>query len=176
MQSFISVMKYLLPPLTHELVTHVDIETHVENPEEDDNEAPRRSKRQKAAKSFGDEFIVYLVDDTPKTIDDAYSSPDADYWNEAVRSEMDSIMSNGTWEVVDRPFGCKPVGCKWVFKKSLCLMVLLRSTRQCLWSRVTPNKKAKIILYLFTSCPHDDHTSVTFLGCLTWSSRSSDGR
>ena len=26
-------------------------------------------------------------------------------------------MSNGTWDVVDRPFGCKPVGCKWVFKK-----------------------------------------------------------
>ena len=38
---------------------------------------------------------------------------------EAVQSEMDSIMSNGTWEVVDRPYGCKPVGCKWVFKKKL---------------------------------------------------------
>jgi hypothetical protein len=33
---------------------------------------------------------------TPKTIAEAYSSPDADYWKEAVRSEMDSIMSNGT--------------------------------------------------------------------------------
>ena len=97
---------------THELVTHADIKTHVENPEADDNEAPRRSKRQKIAKSFGDDFIVYLVDDTPKTIDEAYSSPDADYWKEAVRSEIDSIMSNGTWEVVDRPFWCKPVGCK----------------------------------------------------------------
>jgi hypothetical protein len=47
------------------------------------------------------------------------SSPDADYWKEAVRSEMDSIISNGTWEVVERPYGCKPVGCKWVFKKKL---------------------------------------------------------
>ena len=102
----------ILFPETHEPVTHADIETHVENPEEDDNEAPRRSKRQKTAKSFGDDFIVYLVDDTPRTIEEAYSSPDADYWKEAVRSEMDSIMSNGTWEVVDRPFGCKPVGCK----------------------------------------------------------------
>ena len=74
---------------THKPVTHTDIETHVENPEEDDNEAPRRSKRQKTAKSFGDNFIVYLVDDIPKTIDEAYSSPDADYWKEAVRSEMD---------------------------------------------------------------------------------------
>ena len=30
---------------------------------------------------------------------------------------MDSIMSNGTWEVVEHPYGYKPVGCKWVFKK-----------------------------------------------------------
>jgi hypothetical protein len=28
-------------------------------------------------------------------------------------------MSNGTCEVVDRPYGCKPVGCKWVFTKKL---------------------------------------------------------
>jgi hypothetical protein len=28
-------------------------------------------------------------------------------------------MSNGTWEVVERPYGCKPVGCKWVLKKKL---------------------------------------------------------
>ena len=60
---------------------------------------------------------MHLADDTPRTIEDAYSSPDADFWKEAVRSEMDSIMSNGTWEVVERPYGCKPVGCKWVFKK-----------------------------------------------------------
>nr|AAN64998.1 Putative gag-pol polyprotein [Oryza sativa Japonica Group]ABF95728.1 retrotransposon protein, putative, Ty1-copia subclass [Oryza sativa Japonica Group] len=48
-----------------------------------------------------------------------YASPDADYWKEAVRSEMDSIIANGTWEVTERPYGCKPVGCKWVFKKKL---------------------------------------------------------
>ena len=34
---------------------------------------------------------------------------------------MDSIMSNGTWEVVERPYGCKPVGCKWVLNKKLRL-------------------------------------------------------
>jgi hypothetical protein len=32
---------------------------------------------------------------------------------------MGSIMSNGTWEMVDRPYGRKPVGCKWVFKKKM---------------------------------------------------------
>jgi hypothetical protein len=32
---------------------------------------------------------------------------------------MDSIMSNATWEVVERPYGCKPIESKWVFKKKL---------------------------------------------------------
>jgi hypothetical protein len=68
---------------------------------------------------FGDDFIVYLMDDTPKTIVEAFASPDADDWKEGVRSEIDSILSNGTWELVDRPYDCKPVGCKWVFKNKL---------------------------------------------------------
>ncbi|KAK1678174.1 hypothetical protein QYE76_039022 [Lolium multiflorum] len=85
----------------------------------DDNEAPKRSKRRRIEKSFGDDFIVYLVDDTPTSIAEAYASPDADDWKEAVHNEMDSILSNGTWELSERPHGCKPVGCKWVFKKKL---------------------------------------------------------
>ena len=87
--------------------------------EKDDNEAPKRSKRQRFEKSFGDDFIVYLVDNTPTSIAEAYASPDADDWKEAVHNEMDSILSNGTWELCERPYGCKPVGCKWVFKKKL---------------------------------------------------------
>jgi hypothetical protein len=59
------------------------------------------------------------MDDTPRTILEVFSSPDADDWKEAVYSEMDSILSNRTWELVDRPFGCKSVDCKWVFKKKL---------------------------------------------------------
>jgi hypothetical protein len=89
------------------------------NHEEIHSDDPRRSKRQKTAKSFGDDFTIYLIDDSPKTITKAFSSPDADDWKEAVRSEMDSILSNRTWELVERSYGCKPVGCKWVFKKKL---------------------------------------------------------
>jgi hypothetical protein len=59
------------------------------------------------------------MDDTPKTIVEAFASPNADDWKEGVRSEIDSILSNGTWELVDRPYDCKPVGCKWVFKNKL---------------------------------------------------------
>ena len=48
---------------------------------------------------------MYLVDDTPTTIKEAFSSRDADLWKEAIRNEMDSIMSNRTWEVVDGLMG-----------------------------------------------------------------------
>jgi hypothetical protein len=116
--------------------------------EEIDNEASRRSKRQRTTKSFDDDFTVYVMDDTPKTIVEVLASPDVDDWKEAVYSEMDSILSNGTWELVDRPYGCKPVDCKWVLKRTLGQMVLLISTRQNLWQRVIPKGKAKISLIL----------------------------
>jgi hypothetical protein len=83
--------------------------------EEIDSEAPRRRKRQRTAMSFGDDFIIYLVDDTPRTISEAFASPDANDWKEVIHSEIDSILSNETWELVDRPYGCNLVGCKWVF-------------------------------------------------------------
>jgi hypothetical protein len=96
-----------------------DEHTLESNYKEIHSDAPRRSKRQRTTKSFGDDFTVYLIDDSPTTITEAFSSPDADDWKEVVRSKMDSILSNGTWELVERPYGCKPVGCKWVFKKKL---------------------------------------------------------
>jgi hypothetical protein len=60
------------------------------------NEPACRSKRPKIANFFGDDFIVYLVDDVPKTLSQSYASPDAEYWKDVVHSEMESIMSNGT--------------------------------------------------------------------------------
>jgi hypothetical protein len=106
------------------------------------SDAPRRSKRQKT----GDDFTVYLIDDSPKIITEAFSSPDADDWKEAVHSEMDSVLSNRTWELVERPYGCKPVGCKWVFKKKLKPDGTIDKYKARL--RVTHRKKAKISLIL----------------------------
>jgi hypothetical protein len=46
--------------------------------EELDSKAHRWSKRPRTAKSFGDDFTIYLVDDTHKTIVEAFASPYAD--------------------------------------------------------------------------------------------------
>jgi len=44
-------------------------------------------------------------------------SQDAPFWKEAVQDEMDSIMENNTWVLVDLPPECKPITSKWIFKR-----------------------------------------------------------
>ena len=46
-------------------------------------------------------------------------SHDTSFWKEAINDEMDSIMANKTWELVDLLPGSKPIDCKWIFKKKL---------------------------------------------------------
>ena len=50
---------------------------------------------------------------------DAIRSIDSPVWKEAIDNEMQSILQNQTWELTDLPPSCKPIGCKWVFKKKL---------------------------------------------------------
>ncbi|KAJ0805739.1 putative RNA-directed DNA polymerase [Helianthus annuus] len=37
-------------------------------------------------------------------------------WVEAMNLEMEALMRNNTWELVDLPSGRKPIGCKWIYK------------------------------------------------------------
>ena len=47
------------------------------------------------------------------------SSLEAPYWIEAINDEVESILQNHTWELVDLPPGSKPLGYKWIFKKKM---------------------------------------------------------
>ncbi|XP_077234740.1 uncharacterized protein LOC143876948 [Tasmannia lanceolata] len=80
---------------------------------------PRRSQRAKKATDFGSDFYTFLVEDDPSTFKEAMSSLDANFWKEAINSEIESIMSNNTWELTDLPPGWKPIDCKWILKKKL---------------------------------------------------------
>jgi len=61
-------------------------------------------------------LLVFNTDDDPKTFEGAMASRDLTFWKEAVNDEMDSILSNNTWVVMDLPTGSVPIGCKWVFR------------------------------------------------------------
>ncbi|GKC54940.1 calcineurin B-like protein 4, partial [Tanacetum coccineum] len=40
-------------------------------------------------------------------------------WKEVIKSEIDSIVQNHTWELIDLLLRCKPLGYKWIFKKKM---------------------------------------------------------
>ena len=99
----------------------------------------RRTKRIRKEKNFGPDFIssqaiafltegtreevtnkipiVLNIEDDPKTYKEAVTSRDSAFWKEAINDEMDSILSNNTWVLVNLPQGSKPIGCKWVFRR-----------------------------------------------------------
>jgi hypothetical protein len=99
----------------------------------------RRSQRVRKEKDFGPDFIsyqvnVYLVEgnrekvlnkfpfvgnveEDPNTYNEAMASRVVAFWREAVNDEMDSILSNNTWVLVDLPPDSNTIGCKWVFRR-----------------------------------------------------------
>nr|GFA15143.1 DNA-directed RNA polymerase subunit beta' [Tanacetum cinerariifolium] len=55
----------------------------------------------------------------PTSYREAVTSLEGNQWKEDIKSEIDSILQNHTWELVDLPPGCKPLGYKWIFKKKM---------------------------------------------------------
>ena len=51
----------------------------------------------------------------PKSIKQAMQSPYAKYWAEAIVDEWLSLMSHGTWDLVERESHMKVIPCHWVF-------------------------------------------------------------
>ena len=50
---------FIILPQLHEPIEHADVEIHVEN-HEDNNIVTQKSKRRRTAKSFGEDYIIYL--------------------------------------------------------------------------------------------------------------------
>uniref|UniRef100_A0A2N9EVE4 Reverse transcriptase Ty1/copia-type domain-containing protein n=1 Tax=Fagus sylvatica TaxID=28930 RepID=A0A2N9EVE4_FAGSY len=87
--------------------------------EERNEVEPRRSKRTKTLKTFGPDFLTFMLEDEPQSFKEAMSTPEAPLWKKAINSEIESILQNHTWELVDLPPGCKPLGYKWIFKRKM---------------------------------------------------------
>jgi len=60
-------------------------------------------------------FLGEAAED-PKSIEETLQSRLSKHWQEAADAEFQSLIDNGTWELVELPKGRKPVGCKWVFR------------------------------------------------------------
>ncbi|KAD6119649.1 hypothetical protein E3N88_10920 [Mikania micrantha] len=119
-----SFFEEVFPCLKKELPsssTPVDEIVHDEDQEQLEAEEvePRRSKRQRIEKSFGPDFLTYMVEGEPQTYRDAVTFSEGPQWKEAIKNEIDSILQNHTWELVDLPPGCKPLGYRWIFNRKM---------------------------------------------------------
>ncbi|KAL0541446.1 hypothetical protein IC582_021491 [Cucumis melo] len=109
-----------------EIVSETPVSETVDTPNLSCELELRRSKRQRTEKSFGPDFLstfiverrdeidcnftnLYLIDEDPKTYQEALNSVDSSMWKEAIKSELDSLVMNHTWELVDLPMGNKPI-------------------------------------------------------------------
>ncbi|KAK4405931.1 Retrovirus-related Pol polyprotein from transposon TNT 1-94 [Sesamum angolense] len=87
-----------------EKMTNVGVNPNSASLTHEESDIPRRSKRARVVKDFGSDFVTYNIEDDPVTFKDAMASLEAKQWKEAVKSEMDSIVSNGTWMDVKTAF------------------------------------------------------------------------
>ena len=62
------------------------------------------------------DYVHYIDAGEASTYDEAMATLDADTWLQAMKSEMDSIHKNQTWELVELPTRRKLLPCKWVFR------------------------------------------------------------
>lgn len=65
-------------------------------------------------------FHTTITDEEePSTFAEAMALPDASQWKAAIDDEYNSLVTNNTWILVDKPEGCNLVGTRWIFKKKL---------------------------------------------------------
>lgn len=81
----------------------------------------RRNKRIRKVTYLEDDYFIYLVDDDHKNYKEVMWFSNTIFWQEAIDSEVESLMVNHSWELVELPKGTESISCKWVFTKKLKL-------------------------------------------------------
>ena len=115
-------------PRTFEPIDHViEDQQNVEQPIEQsvEQQVPREEtmlRRYKRVRnsSIPSDYVVYLQESNynigaehdPETISQVISSKESELWYEAMKGEMDSMVSNKVWDLVELPYGVKSIGCK----------------------------------------------------------------
>lgn len=88
-----------------------------------DKVQPRRSSRTTKKPSYLDDYILLaeveaeclllLLNEEPWSYNEA---KEEQVWKDACQDEIESIVKNNTWDLVDLPHGAKAIGLKWIFK------------------------------------------------------------
>ena len=98
---------------------HTNQPTELIDEHEPNTTVLKRSGRARRPTKFyqsGLNYANYTDAGEPTSYEEATPAPNAKPWLQAMKSEMDSIHQNQTWELVELPAGRKPLPCKWVFR------------------------------------------------------------
>ena len=61
------------------------------------------------------EQVNSVTEPEPRTFKTAMHGHQSDFWRDATTLEYNTLVENGTWEIVDLPAGEKAIGSGWVF-------------------------------------------------------------
>ena len=83
-------------------------------------EAPRRSQRVRRS-AISNDYKIYnteefLMEGDPTSYEEVMRREHSSKWLKAMKDEMESMSSNGVWDLEQIPKGAKIVGYKWVYK------------------------------------------------------------
>ncbi|KAL1536502.1 hypothetical protein AAHA92_29144 [Salvia divinorum] len=86
----------------------------------------RRTNIRPPAKYVDSEMLYFalcvaeqVVFSEPETYQAAINGPENDRWLQAMIEEIESLIKNKTWILVDKVEGRKVISCKWIYKKKL---------------------------------------------------------
>ena len=68
---------------------------------------------------FRSSFVLYVVNDEPRSVKEVVSFEECKLWKNAMVEEMEALDKNEAWDLVEFHDGRKHVGSKWVFKNKL---------------------------------------------------------
>ncbi|KAE8963868.1 hypothetical protein PF011_g28877 [Phytophthora fragariae] len=95
-----------------------------DDPDNDDHFWPPSPKRARVDEDglLAEAVLAYAAnvgdaDDAPTTYQQAIKSKEASEWVKAMNSELKAHADNGSWRLIRRTAGVRPIGCRWVFAK-----------------------------------------------------------
>ena len=93
------------------------INENSQDQDKDDGVEPTYDKISRIEKSFGSDFLTFVLEKEPQTFKEVINCIESITWKDAIKSGIDSILHNHTWELMDIPPSFKPLSSKWVFKR-----------------------------------------------------------
>ncbi|KAH9138471.1 hypothetical protein AeRB84_017219 [Aphanomyces euteiches] len=111
------------PPVQHNIASAQRPNTHpiqpIRNLPQNNASIPTPRRSERILNRLGGHVLLVTITKDPQTVKEALNGQYAAEWTAAMKAEIDSLVANGTWILVDKPRGINLVTNKWVFRVKL---------------------------------------------------------